>query len=155
MSELRFPRGLYAYPVAASEQALLGEGVFSAAFDEMNFYAVVEKSKQHPEGGTFDQALQLYTRMSRRIQSRMNKRGGLPGHVWMVSSARYPNDFTERKAVEALTDKRIFVRQYTQWDTKPKTDFLPTTIKVGIGDITRRSRVLNSTVERYGDGCQQ
>jgi hypothetical protein len=85
-SELRFPRGVFAYPVAASEQALLGEGVFSAAFDEMNFYAVVEKSKQHPEGGLYDQALQLYTKMSRRIKSRMNKRGMLPGHLWMVSS---------------------------------------------------------------------
>lgn len=145
MSELRFPRGVFAYPVAASEQALLGEGVFSAAFDEMNFYMVIEKSKQHPEGGTYDQALQLYTKMSRRIQSRMNKRGGLPGHLWMVSSARYPNDFTERKAIEALTDKRIFVRQYTAWDTKPRTDFMTETFKVEIGDIARKSRVLEGT----------
>ena len=50
---MRFPRGIFAYPVAASEQALLGEGVFSAAFDEMNFYTVVEKSKKQPEGGVY------------------------------------------------------------------------------------------------------
>jgi hypothetical protein len=143
--ELRFPRGVYAYPVAASEQAILGEGVFSAAFDEMNFYAVVEKSKQHPEGGTYDQALQLYTKMSRRIKSRMNKRGMLPGHLWMVSSARYPNDFTERKAVEALTDKTIFVRQYSAWETKPHSDFMAETFEVEVGDVTRRSRVLDGT----------
>ena len=31
-TELRFPRGIFAYPVAATQQALLGEGVFSAAF---------------------------------------------------------------------------------------------------------------------------
>ncbi len=144
-SELRFPRGVFAYPVAASEQALLGEGVFSAAFDEMNFYAVVEKSKQHPEGGLYDQALQLYTKMSRRIKSRMNKRGMLPGHLWMVSSARYPNDFTERKAVEALTDKTIFVRQYSAWETKPRSDFMAETFEVEVGDVTRRSRLLDGT----------
>ena len=144
-SELRFPRGVFAYPVAASEQALLGEGVFSAAFDEMNFYAVVEKSRQHPEGGTYDQAVQLYNRMSRRLKSRMNQRGMLPGHLWMISSARYPNDFTERKAVEALTDKSIFVRQYTAWGTKPKSHFMSETFKVEIGDVTRRSRVLDGT----------
>jgi hypothetical protein len=144
-TELRFPRGVFAYPVAASEQALLGEGVFSAAFDELNFYAVVEKSKQHPEGGTYDQALQLYTKMSRRIKSRMNKRGMLPGHLWMVSSARYPNDFTERKAVEALTDRTIFVRQYSAWETKPRSDFMAETFEVEVGDVTRRSRVLDGS----------
>nr|UXE44999.1 hypothetical protein Hi04_10k_c4039_00007 [uncultured bacterium] len=144
-TELRFPRGVDCYPVAAREQALLGEGVFSAAFDEMNFYAVVEKSRQHPEGGTYDQALQLYTKMSRRIKSRMNKRGMLPGHLWMVSSARYPNDFTERKAVEALTDKLIFVRQYAGWETKPRSDFMKETFEVEVGDITRRSRILDGT----------
>ena len=51
-NEIRFPRGVIAYPVATTEQSLLGEGVFSAAFDEMNFYHVVERSKQMPEGGT-------------------------------------------------------------------------------------------------------
>src|SRR5215469_572975 len=75
----------------------------------MNFYAVIEKSKQHPEGGTYDQAMQLYTKMSRRIKSRMNKRGLLPGHLWLVSSARHPNDFTERKEIEAQTDKSISI----------------------------------------------
>ena len=44
-NEIRFPRGVICYPVATTEQSLLGEGVFSAAFDEMNFYAVVERSK--------------------------------------------------------------------------------------------------------------
>lgn len=144
-SELRFPRGIFAYPLAASEQALLGEGVFSAAFDEMNFYTVVEKSKKQPEGGVYDQALQLYNRMSMRLKSRMNQRGMLPGHLWMISSARYPNDFTERKAAEAQTDTSIFVRQYTAWDTKPKSHFMTTSFKVEVGDITRRSRILEGT----------
>lgn len=141
-SELRFPRGVLCYPVAASEQALLGEGVFSAAFDEMNFYKIVEKSKRSVEGGTYDQAVALYNRLSRRIRSRMNQRGWLPGHMWLVSSARYPNDFTERKAREAKTDRRIFVRDYTAWETKPKSYYMQETFKVEVGDITRRSRVL-------------
>jgi hypothetical protein len=69
----------------------------------------------------------------------------LPGHLWMVSSARYPNDFTERKDVEALTDRSIFVRQYTNWDTKPITMFMPERFKVEIGDVTRRTRVLDGS----------
>jgi hypothetical protein len=141
-SELRFPRGLIAYPVAANEQAILGEGVFSAAMDEVNFYQVIEKSAQDPEGGSYDQAIVLYNKISTRIRSRMNQRGNLPGHLWMISSSRYPTEFTEVKAKEALTDKRIFVREHTVWDIKPKHFFMNETFKVEVGDVSRRSRVL-------------
>lgn len=146
-TEIRFPRKIFCYPVAANEQSLLGEGVFSAAFDEMNFYKVVERSKLSPDGKTYDQAVSLYDKIRRRIRSRMNQRGRLPGHLWMVSSARYPNDFTERKAQEALKDKRIFVREYAVWETKPATFFMNRTFKVEVGDVTKRTRVLDGTEE--------
>lgn len=141
-SEARFPKSVFCYPVAGNEQSLLGEAVFSAAFDEMNFYAVVEHSKKNPEGGTHDQAASLYNRMSRRLKSRMNQRGRLPGHLWMISSARYPTDWTERKAMEARTDKNIFVRDYAAWETRPKHYFMSKNFHVEVGDVTRRSRVL-------------
>jgi hypothetical protein len=141
-TELRFPNGVYAYPVVTTETALLGEGVFSAAFDEINFYEIVEKSTRGLQGGVFDQAVQLYNRLSRRIKSRMNQRGRLPGHLWMVSSAKYPTDFTERKAAEAVTDKSIFVRDYATWDTRPKHYFMSKNFRVEIGDATKRTRIL-------------
>lgn len=144
-SEIRFPSNIICYPVASNEQSLLGEGVFSAAFDEMNFMPIVEHSKHAPEGGTYDHAVRLYNRLSRRIRSRLNRRGRLPGHLWLISSARYPNDFTERKAAEAKTDKRIFVRAYPSWGTRPRTYFLPETFKVEVGDTTKRSRVLDGS----------
>src|SRR5207253_2250281 len=96
-TELRFPRNIKFYPVASNERSMLGENVFSAVFDEINFMPLVERSKQQPDGGTYDSATVLYDRLSRRIRSRMNQRGRLPGHVWLISSARYPDDFTERK----------------------------------------------------------
>jgi hypothetical protein len=83
----------------------------------------------------------------------MNKRGMLPGHLWMVSSARCPNDFTERKAVEALTDKTIFVRQYSAWETKPRSDFMAETFEVEVGDVTRRSRVLDGSETDVNRSC--
>ncbi|MGA7623195.1 MAG: hypothetical protein WB630_13950 [Candidatus Acidiferrales bacterium] len=63
----------------------------------------------------------------------------------MISSARYPNNFTERKAMEALADKSIFVRQYSAWETKPKNQFMTETFRVEVGDVTRRSRVLDDS----------
>jgi hypothetical protein len=142
-SEIRFLHNVVCYPVASTESSMLGEGVFSAAFDEMNFMPVVEHSKHQPEGGTYDHAVVLYNRLSRRIRSRMNQRGRLPGHLWLISSARYPNDFTERKAAEAKTDERIFVRHYPTWGTRPKHHFMAGTFKVEAGDSAKRSRVLN------------
>ena len=151
-SEIRFPQGVVCYPVATTEQSMLGEGVFSAAFDEMNFYHVVERSKLMPEGGVYDQAQMLYNRLSRRLKSRMNQRGRMPGHLFMISSSRYPNDFTERKSREALAgDKTIFVRDYAVWETKPAGSFMPTTFKVEVGDESRRSRVLSGTEDNVNE----
>lgn len=74
----------------------------------------------------------------------MNQRGRMPGHLFMISSSRYPNDFTERKSQEALNgDKSIFVRDYAVWETKPAQTFMSGTFKVEVGDQSKRSRVLN------------
>jgi hypothetical protein len=142
-TEIRFPRNVTCYPVASNEQAMLGENVFSAVFDEMNFMPVVENSTQQPEGGTYDHAQTLFNRLSRRLRSRMNQRGRLPGHIWLISSARHPDDFTERKAVEARSDANIFVIKHAAWETRPRSSFMPNTFEVEVGDLSRRSRVLH------------
>ena len=144
-SEIRFPDNVLARAVATTENALLGEGVFSTAFDEMNFMQIVDRSKKQPDGREFDQAHVLYNRLSRRIRSRMNQRGQLPGHLWLISSSRYPNDFTERKEQEARDNPQIFLRRYAPWQTRPRSTFLPQNFKVEIGDTTRRTRVLDET----------
>jgi hypothetical protein len=142
-TQILFPRSVTCYPVASNEKSMLGENVFSAVFDEMNFMSVVENSTQQPEGGTHDQAQVLYSKLSRRIRSRMNQRGRLPGHLWLISSARYPGDFIERKTLEAESDDNIFVRKYAAWDTRPRSFFMPEIFQVEVGDVARRSRVLN------------
>jgi hypothetical protein len=106
------------------------------------------KRGQSEESGAFDQVTVLYNRLSQRLRTRLNTRGKLPGHLWLISSARFPNDFTERKEREAREDARIFVRHYAMWDTKPKDLFIldgngdMKTFDVEVGDSTRRSRLL-------------
>ena len=124
-TEIRFPNGVTCYPVASNETSMLGEGVFAAAFDEMNFMPVIDHSKHSPDLSTYDAAQTLYTRLSRRLRSRMNQRGRLPGHIWMISSSRYPNDFTERKETEAKSESHIFVRRYAAWETRPRSVYMP------------------------------
>jgi len=147
-TEIRFPsKNIACYPVAGTEQAILGDGVFSAAFDELNFMATVERSKRSLPGdtGVYDQAEVITNKLSARIRSRFNIRGRLPGHLWFSSSARYPNDFTERKEAEAKTDKTIFVRRRALWESKPRHFFMPENFKVEVGDTARRTRVLDGT----------
>jgi hypothetical protein len=146
-TEIRFPRGIICYPVAASEESIMGEGIFSACIDEVNFMDTVERSRRTAPGAgrLYDQGETVYNRIARRIRTRMNQRGKLPGHIWLISSARYPGDFTERKEAQAKTDPRIFVRHYALWDTKPKTVFMPQTFQVELGTINHCSRVLDGT----------
>ena len=148
LTEIRFPsKNIACYPVAGTEQAILGEGVFSAAFDELNFMPTVERSKRSIPGDSdvYDQAEVITNKLSARIRSRFNQRGKLPGHLWFSSSARYPNDFTERKEAEAKNDKTIFVRRRALWESKPRHFFLPENFMVEVGNTTRRTRVLDGT----------
>jgi len=147
-SELRFRRkNIRCYPVTASESGILGEGVFSAAFDEMNFMARVERSRRSVPGdtGIYDQAAVLANKLGARIRSRFNLMGKLPGHIYYISSARYPNDFTERKEAEAKNDPTIFVRHRALWESRPRSFFMRESFKVEVGDLTRRTRVLDGT----------
>ncbi len=153
-NEIQFCRGaetvVRCYPVAANEQSVLGEFIFGAAIDEVNFMDVVEHSKRVRYGDSqlFSQAVEVYNRISVRIRGRLNQRGNLPGLVWLISSARYPNDFTEQKEKEALHDRQIFVRHYAQWETKPRSSFTCNpdgslkTFHVEVGSLARRSRIL-------------
>jgi hypothetical protein len=143
-TEIKLPRGVICYPLAANEQAFMGIDIFSAAIDEANFMQVVEKSKQAVagEGDRYDQVEAIYNRLLVRLKGSWNKKGGgIPGHMWLISSARYPGDFTERKEAEAKENPHIFVRHYALWDTKPDLADQPK-FPVEVGDVTRRSRVL-------------
>jgi hypothetical protein len=149
-SEIRFLKNnIRCYPVAASEQAALGVGVFCACIDEANFMEVVERSKRTAPGmqNLYDQAAAVHHKLSTRMRGRMSVRGRLPGHIYVASSARYPDDFTERLEKQAREEAAkgehyMFVRHYAQWETWPPEKFTKESFQVEVGDLTRRTRVL-------------
>ena len=160
-TEIRFPNNVHCYPVAASEQAALGVGVFCAFIDEVNYMDVIERSKRTTPGATnmYDQAEAVFNKLRARMRSRMNLQGRLPGHIYACSSARYPDDFTERlvkearKEVEANETKKpeerkgpyTLVLSYALWETIPEGRISSKRFRVEVGDEGRRTRVL------YGD----
>jgi len=108
--------------------------------DEINFMAVVENSKSSSDGGTYDQAIELYNTIARRRKSRFMKDGSMPGLLCLVSSKRTPGQFTDKKEEEAKTNPSIYVYNKRMWDIKPDS-FCGDKFRVFVGDDTRKPRV--------------
>jgi hypothetical protein len=123
--ELRFPNNIWIHPVAASEGGTVGYNVFGGVLDEVNFWSVVEKSAQN-RGERYDQARAVYDMLIRRVKSRFNRGGKLPGVMVVVSSSKYPDDFTEQRVreVHEAEDKKVMIRRYSTWDTKDAKNFM-------------------------------
>lgn len=141
-SELRFPRRIIVKPVSGQHTAALGNNVFGGVIDEIDFMAVVEKSKQN-RGESYDQAWENYRSIVRRRESRFMVKGSVPGMLCLVSSKNYPGAFTDKKEAEARDPKkRIFVYNKRVWEVKPEGTFSEQRFAVFIGDALRKPRIL-------------
>ncbi len=168
-SEMRFPRNIRIKPVAGHDQAAIGQNVIGGILDEVYFMAIVEKSKQATDGGLFDQAKQNYNSIASRRKSRFMQLGNLPGMLCLVSSRKYPGQFTDEKEEEARRPgAKIYVYDKRLWELRPerfgfyagqRTEELialhgeeyPFWFRVFVGDATRKPRVLTPN-ERVTEG---
>lgn len=146
-------------PVASSGTGAISMNVIGGILDEMNFMQKIVKSKSSnaSDDGSFDQAKQVYEAISRRRKSRFAARGRLPGTLFLISSSRFPDDFTERRAAEAAmcggTDSGIYVFSKSVWESKGRDKFLPEDFRVQIGTNAVRSKVLKADEEPM-PGCE-
>jgi hypothetical protein len=145
-SELRFPNRIIVKPVSGTETAAIGQNIIGGILDEMNFFQVVEKSRKSHDGATYDQAVAVYNSIARRRKSRFLKNGKLPGILCLVSSKRYPGQFTDQKEAEAKKDPTIYVYDRRVWDIKPGA-FCGETFKIFTGDDARNPRILDEGEE--------
>lgn len=148
-SQMMFRRhNLSILPVSSSSTGVISMNVLGGILDEMNFMQKIEKSKsaEADAAGAFDQAKRLYDTIARRRKSRFTKKGKLPGILFVVSSSRFPDDFTEVKAAESTmcggTDPTIYVYSHSQWSAKPRDTFLAEEFQVLIGTENIRSKIL-------------
>lgn len=142
ISKLIFPNRIEVAPVAGSETAAIGQNVMGGLIDELNYMAVVEKSKTSVDKGTYDQAVAVYNSISRRRKSRFMEAGKLPGILCLVSSKKYPGQFTDLKMEEARKDPTIYVYDKRVWDIKPDSFAHKGWFHVFSGDMTRKPRIL-------------
>lgn len=147
-SELRFPNRIIVRPVSGEDTAAIGQNVFGGIIDEVNFMAVIRGGKNAGENGVYDQAVALYNSISKRRSSRFSVQGKLPGMLCLVSSRRYPGQFTDVKEQEARDDlarygrTHIFLYDKRTWEIKPPGSFQSGRFKVFIGDEARKPRIL-------------
>lgn len=155
MSELRFPNNISVLPLSGSDTAALGMNVFGGCLDELNFMSCVSRPTKARFTGEqeYDQAEKLYTTVVRRMKSRFNDRGKVPGKLFLISSANYPGDFIDRKIKEAEAEvarhgkSNIFVVRYPQWGTIPEDRLSEGHFLVEVGDETRNSRIVETKAE--------
>ena len=140
-SVLEFPRNIRVKPVSGDPKAAIGENVIGGIIDEINFMQVVEKSAMSADGGTFDQAKEMYDSIARRRESRFMLGGVLYGMLCCVSSKRYPGEFTDQKIEEAKTNPRIRIYDKRIWEVKPDSAS-GNWFYLHKGDITKLPRVL-------------
>lgn len=135
-------------PVSSSDTGAISMNVIGGILDEMNFMAKVSKSKSGSadEQGEYDQAKTLYENLSRRRKSRFVHKGNLPGILYLISSSRYPDDFTEVKAAESRMmggpDDKIYVWSKSLWDSKGRHNFMDQEFRVMLGDERTRARIM-------------
>jgi hypothetical protein len=154
-SELRFPKNIEVLPVGGADTAAIGMNVFGGAIDEMNFMATTTDSKKaaHRRDSDYDQAEQVYMQLIRRMKSRFQQKGKLPGKLLLVSSVNHTEDFTARKIEEAASEVRkngktnIFIMKMSQWEALPADRFCGEKFLVEVGNEAKRSRVIDTREE--------
>lgn len=153
VGELVFPNKIRVLPAASTQGSVIGQNIYSAVIDEANFLFKGASERAGAVDQSFDLAKVLYNAIKRRMESRFGKNSGI---LMIVSSAQYPDDFTEARYQEALeAGERVFYRRYSQWTPKPIYRNFDKDPKqyfwLSLGDGAHRPRLIRTPEERHYD----
>lgn len=148
-SQLVWPQKHLSFvPGSSSELSPLGENLLGGVIEEANFFPIVIGSRriQNPDEKEFDAAKHLRDALWRRMKSRYQVYGRVPGMLILNSGAKYPDDYLERLARESDPEETLVI-EHSMWDTKPKALYSGEKMYVFIGD----SQILPKIVEKEGE----
>jgi hypothetical protein len=147
-SALELEGGIHVVPAPANVEHLLGQAIPGAVLDEVNFLRIVERSRRVPGprglGGYYDQAEELYRELSQRRRSRFAGNGVSIGCIVVSSSARYQNDFLDRRIqeVEATGAQNVVITRHKRYDVVPPDRYCGETFLLLVGTERYRTRIL-------------
>jgi len=139
--ELLFPGNIWVAARAATDSAVLGLNIFGAIVDESNFLAPMRKKNAPNKADVEDRAEFLYSQLLRRMKSRFQRHGKLPGMMIIVSSKKTHEDFTAKRIRQSKDDPTVFVRDYAVWHVKEGV-FSDKKFHVLVGNDTTPSKIL-------------
>jgi len=148
---LIFPHNIVVRPLSSRATAAIGSNVIGGILDEVNYMELVDSSTRALDGGVYDQALEAYNSLTRRRKSRFMTSGGkLPGMLCLVSSKRYPGEFTDQKQIEAQREinetgsSKIYVYDRRLWEIKPPGTYDGARFRLFLGDTSRKPCILEA-----------
>jgi hypothetical protein len=145
--EFKFPKKISLAARATTDTSALGMNVIAAFLDEGNF--LPKPGKAMKAAGEKDKGEKIYNQLKRRMKSRFERRGKLPGMMFVVSSKMRTDDFTDKLIRKSKGDRTVFVRDYSLWDVKPE-NYSKIRFWVFIGNETLPSKVLEpAELEEY------
>lgn len=150
LSRIVFPNRIEVVALSGQETAAIGQNVMGGVLDEVNYMAVIESSKSSVDGGGYDQAWALYNSIARRRKSRFTKAGTVYGMLCLVSSKRFPGQFTdvkEQQSREQMATKGksdIYIYDKRVWEISPKNTYSGEEFLLFEGDEFRQPRLLDS-----------
>jgi hypothetical protein len=143
--EIRFPRQIQVVAGSTGSSAIIGLNAFAGFIDESSFMGAVKEIDRGGRVISVDKGEAIYKSIIRRMKSRFQKAGRLPGLMIIASSKERPSAFVEQRIQQAReqNDSEFFVREYSTWDVKPSSAFTGRFFKVAVGDEKLHSRILS------------
>jgi len=146
--EIKFPNNIWVTARATTDTSALGLNIIAGIIDESNFLNRNKGSARQGANANVDRAETIYTLIKRRMKSRFERRGKLPGILFLVSSKQTEDDFTAKRLREAKEsgDPHIFCADFALWDVKPEA-YANGRFKVLVGSEATFSRILDEKEE--------
>jgi len=154
--EVRFPGNIQVVAGSTGSSAIIGLNVFSGLIDETSFLGESKKLDRHGREIMVDMGESIYKSIIRRMKSRFQRVGRLPGVLILASSKERPSAFIEKRVQQAreIDDPMVFVRDYATWSVQSADKFSGKYFKVVVGTEQVSSRILGDDPEeeqRYRD----
>lgn len=114
MLEIRFRRKNILITGGSSVSTSIGGNVFGGMVDEISFMGADKGIDRNGLLVAMDRAESISTNIERRMQSRFQKVGRLPGVLCLISSKERPVAYIEQRIKEAKEsgDPTVFIREY-------------------------------------------
>ena len=134
--EVRIPAKKIMIVGGSSQSVSIGGNVFGGIIDEISFMSDVGGTAVRGLNMTMDRGEAVASSILRRMKSRFQKFGKLPGLLFQVSSKERPVAYIEKLIDQAreTRDPSVFVREYSIIDLKPRETFSARTFKVAAGN---------------------